>query len=63
LLTEISNHFAKGEKLISKAAASLGEDDLVVNKLQAAMAIYKNACDDIDHFIDRGKIIEKFQPE
>ncbi|MEJ2285640.1 MAG: hypothetical protein P8X85_18850 [Desulfobacterales bacterium] len=63
LLTEISNHFAEGEKLISKAEASLGEDDLVVHKLQTAMAIYKNVCDDIDHFIDRGKIIEKFHPE
>jgi len=63
LLTEISNHFAEGEKLISKAEASLGGDDLVVNKLQVAMAIYKNACDDIDNFIDRGKIIEKFHPE
>ena len=63
LLTEISNHFAEGRKLISKAAASLGEDDLVVHKLQTAMAIYKNVCDDIDNFIDRGKIIEKFHPE
>ena len=62
LLTEISNHFAEGEKLISKAEASLGADDLIVNKLQAAMAVYKNACDDIDNFIDRGKIIEKFHP-
>jgi len=62
LLGEISNHFAKGEKLLSKAEGALGTDDPIVNKLQMAMAVYKNAFDDIASFIDKGKIIEKFQP-
>ena len=63
LLTDISNHFADGEKLISKAEAMLGVDDPIVTKLQIAMSVYKNALDDIANFIDRGKIIEKFHPE
>ena len=62
LLGEISNHFAKGEKLLSKAEGMLGTDDPIVNKLQMAMSVYKNAFDDIASFIDKGKIIEKFQP-
>jgi len=62
LLGEISNHFAKGEKLLSKAEGVLGTDDPIVNKLKMAMAVYKNAFDDIASFIDKGKIIEKFQP-
>ena len=62
LLTDISNHFADGEKLISKAEAMLGVDDPIVTKLQIAMSVYKNALDDIANFIDRGKIIEKFHP-
>ena len=62
LLGEISNHFAKGEKLLSKAGGMLGTDDPIVNKLQMAMSVYKNAFDDIASFIDKGKIIEKFQP-
>jgi hypothetical protein len=61
LLAEISNHFAAGEKVLSKADESLGTDDPVVSKLKAAMSVYKNAFDDIVKFIERGKIIEEFQ--
>ena len=63
LLTEISNHFTKGEKVLSKAEEMLGTDDPIVNKLQTAMSAYKNAFDDITNFIERGKIIEKFHHE
>ena len=63
LLSEISNHFAKGEKLLSKAEEMLGTDDLIIDKLETAMAVYKNALNDIVNFIDRGKIIEEFHPE
>ncbi len=63
LLAEISNHFAKGEKLLSKADEMLGSDDPIVHKLQTAMSVYKNAFGDIANFIERGKIIEKFRAE
>jgi len=63
LLTEISNHFAEGENLLSRAVKMLGSDDPVVNKLKTAMSVYKNAFDDIADFIDKGKILEKFQLE
>jgi len=63
LLTEISNHFAKGEELLLKAEETLGSDDLIVNKLQTAISAYENALDVIVSFIERGKIIEEFQPE
>ena len=63
LLTDISNHFADGEKLLSKAEEMLGVDDPIVTKLQIAMSVYKNAFDDIANIIARGKIIEKFHPE
>ena len=55
LLADISNHFADGEKLLSKAEEMLGVDDPIVNKLQIAMSVYKNAFDDIANFIARGK--------
>jgi hypothetical protein len=61
LLAEISNHFAEGKNVVSKADEMLGTDDPVVNKLKTAMSVYKNAYDDIVKFIDRGKIIEEFQ--
>ena len=38
LMAEISNHFAKGEKLLEKAEGILGTDDPIVNKLQAAIS-------------------------
>ena len=63
LLSEISNHFTKGEKLLSKAEEMLGTGDLIVDKLETAMAVYKNALNDIVSFINRGKIIEDFHPE
>ena len=63
LLGDISEHFADGEKLLSKAEKRLGSDDPIVIKLQTAMSIFKNTVDDITGFIDRGKIIEKFQAE
>jgi hypothetical protein len=58
----MSNHFQEGENLLSKADEMLGTDDPVVNKLETAMSVYKNAFHDIANFIDRGKIIEEFQP-
>lgn len=63
LLTEISAHFANGEKIVSKARQKLGEDDPIVSKLLAAMSVYKNAFDDIASIIEKGKVIEEFSPD
>jgi hypothetical protein len=63
ILAEISNHFEKGRRLLSKAEEMLGTDDPIVNKLRTAMTVYENVSDDIAGFIERGKIIEKFKPE
>ena len=62
LLTEISNHFEEGENLLLKAAKDLGADDPIVDKLETAMSVYRNVLDAIAHFIERGKIIEEFEP-
>ena len=63
LFAEISNHFAEAGKLLSKADEMLGAEDPVVSKLATAVAVYKNAFDDIANFVERGKIIEEFQLE
>lgn len=63
LLAEISDHFAEGKKLLSKAVEMVGTDDPIADKLSTTISVYKNALDDITGFIERGKIIEKFQPE
>ena len=41
----------------------LGTDDPMVDKLETAISVYKNAFDDIENFIDRGKIIEDYSIE
>ena len=61
LLTAMTNHFAEGEELLSKAEKMLGVDDPIVNKLETAIAGYKNALDGIANFIEKGKIIEEFK--
>ena len=63
LFAEISNHFAEGEELLSKSEELLGKDDPIVNKMKTVMSSYKNAFNDIDAFIEKGRIIEDFQPE
>ena len=63
LLAEMSDHFAEGKKLLSKAIEMVGTDDPIAGKLSTTISAYKNALDDITSFIERGKIIEKFQPE
>ena len=63
LLAEIANHFAEGEKLLSKSKKMLGTDDRIVSNLESAMTAYQNAFDDIANFIEKGKVLEKFQIE
>jgi uncharacterized protein (UPF0147 family) len=62
LLTEISNHFAEGENLLLQAEKDLGADDPIVDKLETAMSVYRNVLGAIATFIERGKILEEFEP-
>ena len=49
--------------MLMLAENMLGADDPIVHKLETAMAGYKTALDGIANFIERGKIIEEFEPE
>ena len=62
LLTEISNHFAEGENLLLQAEKDLGAEDPIVDKLETAMSVYRNVLGAIATFIERGKILEEFEP-
>lgn len=62
-LGEIEAHLKAGEALLKKIKAALGEEDPVYHKFKTAMTVYENAYDSIDAFIERGKIIEEFEPE
>ena len=63
LRDEIFGHFTAGEDILARAETMLGKDDPIVDKLQTAISNYQSALKDIEQFIERGKIIEKFQSE
>lgn len=62
ILKEISQHLHEGKKILRKSEEILGEDDPVCDKLETAMTVYENAYGYIESFIEKGKIIENFQP-
>lgn len=63
VLDDITRHFKAGEMLLKKAADRLGDEDPVFHKLETVMAAYKNAYGNIRSFIEKGNIIEDFDPE
>jgi hypothetical protein len=62
IFNDISQHLLEGQKILRKSEESLGEDDPVYDKLETAMTVYENAYRHIESFIEKGKIIENFQP-
>lgn len=62
LLEEISGHLATGHQLLSAAKKSLGPDDYIVDKLKVAISSYHSAYEEIANFIEKGSIIDNYQP-
>jgi len=63
MLNEIAKHLEKGERLLSNAKEIFGVEDTICQKLESVMTVYENAYHHIASFIEKGKIIEEFQPE
>ncbi len=63
MLEDIARHLEDGERLLNKAEGIFGEEDMISRKLESVMALYENAYHHIASFIEKGKIIEEFQPE
>ncbi|MBW1842070.1 MAG: hypothetical protein JRI75_09800 [Deltaproteobacteria bacterium] len=63
IVGEIRRHFRSGENLLEKMENELGVEDPVYHKLEAAMTVYENVLGSIESFIEKGKIIEDFEPE
>lgn len=63
MLNEITKHLEEGERLLSSAKGMFGAEDMMSIKLESVMTAYRNAYHHIASFIERGKIIEEFQPE
>jgi len=63
MLVEIKRHFREGEILLKRIEDSIGVDDPICHKIEIVMTVYENAYNNIVSFIEKGKIIENFQPE
>jgi hypothetical protein len=63
MLVEIESHYRKGQNLLKKIGNLLGPDDPIYHKLGSVMAVYENAYDNIESFIERGRIIEEFEED
>jgi hypothetical protein len=62
MLGSIADHFKEGKSLLYKLRNVLGVEDPVCQKLETVMAAYENAYANIESFVERSKIIEKFEP-
>ena len=63
MLVEISKHFKEGKELLKKIRDLLGVEDPVYDRFETVLAVYENAYFNIESFIEKGKIIEDFQPD
>jgi hypothetical protein len=63
MLVKIASHFMEGDKLLNKVRDILGVEDPVYQKLKTVMAVYESTYNNIESFIEKGKIIEDFQPD
>ena len=63
MLDEIAKHLREGERLLKNAKEIFGVEDTICQKLESVMTVYENAYHHIASFIEKGKIIEEFQPE
>ena len=63
MLGEIGNHLEVGNLLLTKLKESLDTEDPIFQKFESVMAIYESAFNHMAAFVEKGKIIEEFQPD
>ena len=63
MLEEIGNHLEVGNLLLTKLKESLDTEDPIFQKFESVMAIYESAFNHMAAFVEKGKIIEEFQPD
>ena len=63
MLKEIGNHLEEGSALLNELKESLDTEDPIFQKFESIMAVYENAYHFMASFVEKGKIIEEFQPD
>jgi hypothetical protein len=60
ILNDINAHLTQGIKILQKAKLQLGEEDPVFARFEAAMHALVNAQSHIEHYVEKGSVIEDF---
>ncbi len=63
IIMDLEKFMHQEEALLHKAKELLGEDDPVVAELEKTSAVSRNAFHKIQHFVEKGEIIESFDFE
>ena len=61
VLQRIETHYAEGATLLEQMETTLGVEDLMCQKIGAVLAAYKEAVEEMEDLIEKGRRIEKFQ--
>lgn len=59
----IGRHLEEGRKLLADAYAELGEEELITDRLNAAISMYESAFKHMSAYIDKSEGIENFEPD
>jgi hypothetical protein len=62
-LVEIEVHYARGQKMLRQIHGDFGSDDPMFQEFESVMLTYHNSYHALRDFVERGKIIEEFDPE
>lgn len=60
VFSEMTQYLRVGEKILKKARERLGDEDPVYDRFETAITVLFNAYNDIQSFVERGKVIEDF---
>ncbi len=60
ILAEIGKYLEQGEVISGKVEEMLGEEDVLSEKLKAAISNLRGACKGMALFVEKGRVIEQF---
>jgi len=63
ILAGITKHFNQGVKILHNINELLGDDDPIFDRFATTMAVYQKSYEQIESYIEKGKIIEEFELE
>jgi hypothetical protein len=63
MFAALTDHMEQGRRLLEMLRDSLGKEDPLANRFEAVMSLYRNTYQQLDAFMERGRLIEDFDPE